>query len=43
MSRTPPHPLRAPPALGADTQDVLREWLGAEPDDLVKWRNDRVI
>jgi crotonobetainyl-CoA:carnitine CoA-transferase CaiB-like acyl-CoA transferase len=43
MSRTPPHPLRAPPALGADTQDVLREWLGAGSDDLVKWRNDRVI
>jgi crotonobetainyl-CoA:carnitine CoA-transferase CaiB-like acyl-CoA transferase len=38
MSRTPPTPLRAPPALGADTDDVLREWIAAADDDLVKWR-----
>ncbi|NWG54684.1 MAG: CoA transferase [Hydrogenophilaceae bacterium] len=38
MSRTPPEPRLAPPALGADTDAVLREMLNATNADLAAWR-----
>jgi crotonobetainyl-CoA:carnitine CoA-transferase CaiB-like acyl-CoA transferase len=38
MSRTPPRTERAPPALGADTEAVLADLLGAGPEDFERWR-----
>ncbi|TCW82328.1 CoA transferase [Burkholderia sp. SRS-46] len=33
----------APPVLGADTADVLGDWLGLSADDLARLRADRVV
>ncbi|MBI1187606.1 MAG: CoA transferase [Alphaproteobacteria bacterium] len=38
MSRTPPDPRLAPPALGADTDAVLRDVISASDSDLAAWR-----
>jgi len=34
MSQTPPGVFRGPPALGAQTAEVLRDWLGMSPDEI---------
>jgi crotonobetainyl-CoA:carnitine CoA-transferase CaiB-like acyl-CoA transferase len=38
MGRTPPTSRMAPPTLGQDTDQVLREFLGADADALSQWR-----
>lgn len=38
MSTTPPSIRRAPPLLGADTETVLRELLGASETEIAAWR-----
>jgi crotonobetainyl-CoA:carnitine CoA-transferase CaiB-like acyl-CoA transferase len=34
---------RAGPPLGADTDDVLRELLGLEPEQICRLRHDQII
>jgi crotonobetainyl-CoA:carnitine CoA-transferase CaiB-like acyl-CoA transferase len=34
---------KAPPLLGADTQDVLREYLGASAEEIAAWRSAGII
>jgi hypothetical protein len=43
FSRTPIAHERAPPLLGADTDDVLRELLGMQPSSLAELRRQGVI
>lgn len=43
MSVTPPLTRNAPPALGENTEDVLRELLGASEADLAQWRRAKAI
>lgn len=43
LSATPAPALRVAPELGAQTDDILREWLGYSPDKLKSLRNDGVI
>jgi crotonobetainyl-CoA:carnitine CoA-transferase CaiB-like acyl-CoA transferase len=43
LSETPPEPRLAPPLLGADTEAVLRERLGADAAMVDAWREGRVI
>jgi crotonobetainyl-CoA:carnitine CoA-transferase CaiB-like acyl-CoA transferase len=34
---------KAPPLLGVDTQDVLREYLGASDEEIAAWRSAGII
>jgi formyl-CoA transferase len=43
LSQTPGRVRRAGPPLGADTDDVLRELLGLEPEQICRLRNDQII
>jgi formyl-CoA transferase len=43
LSETPPEPLLAPPLLGADTESVLKESLGARAEDIAQWRANGVV
>jgi crotonobetainyl-CoA:carnitine CoA-transferase CaiB-like acyl-CoA transferase len=43
LSETPADYRIAPPALGAHTDEVLRDALGLSPDEIVRLRADRVI
>jgi len=43
LSATPAPALRVAPELGAQTDDILREWLGYSQDKLKSLRNDGVI
>lgn len=43
MSATPPQTQRAPPALGADTEATLREFLSATPAQIANWRDRGII
>jgi crotonobetainyl-CoA:carnitine CoA-transferase CaiB-like acyl-CoA transferase len=38
LSRTPGSVRSAGPALGAHTEEVLRELAGAEPEEVARWR-----
>lgn len=43
MSRTPPEARTAPPLLGAQTDDVLREWLGYDDEAIAALRAKQAI
>lgn len=43
MSRTPPEARTAPPLLGAQTDDVLREWLGYDEEAIAALRAKQAI
>lgn len=43
MSRTPPEARTAPPLLGAQTYDVLREWLGYDDEAIAALRAKQAI
>lgn len=43
LSETPPEPRLAPPLLGADTESVLKESLGARAEDIAQWRASGVV
>jgi crotonobetainyl-CoA:carnitine CoA-transferase CaiB-like acyl-CoA transferase len=43
LAKTPIAYERSPPLLGADTADVLRDWLGVSEAELAKFKEDGVI
>jgi crotonobetainyl-CoA:carnitine CoA-transferase CaiB-like acyl-CoA transferase len=43
LSETPPAYRRAPPSLGAHTDEVLQEWLGLDGLEIMSLRDEKVI